>query len=348
MKNIVIVVFSILVYGCTLTPGSHVNLPTGTEYFIDGDMRINVHHLSARKIKALLDQPDTATSDIPENLIQVDEQAYKIGVGDIITVVVWEHPELTSPLGQFRQSEEQGNIVYDDGTIFFPYAGNVSVVGKTVSDVRALITEKLREYIEAPQVDVRVSGYKSQKYFVTGDIPQPGVYYINNTQQHILDALTLSGAVGNGINLYGATLIRDDKQYAIPLQEMLYGGDLNYNVLLQDGDVIHIEENKPRQAFVMGEVARITAVPLTNTPTSLTEALSQAGGINEIKADANHIYVIRQTTQVDELDVFQVSVAQAYHFALADKFTLAERDIVYVTAAPITRWNRFISNILPS
>ena len=348
MKNIIIVMFSIFVYGCTLTPGSHINLPTGTEYFVDGDMRINVHQLSARKIKEFLAQPKALSTELPDALAQNDVQAYKIGVGDIITVVVWEHPELTSPLGQFRQSEEQGNIVYDDGTIFFPYAGNVSVVGKTVSDVRKLITEKLREFIEAPQVDVRVSGYKSQKYVVTGDVPQPGVYYIDNTEQHVLDALTRSGAVGNGTNLYGATLTRDNKQYDIPLPNMLYGGDLTYNVLLQDGDVIHIKEAKPRQAFVMGEVGRTTSIALTNTPTSLTEALSLAGGINEIRADANHIYVIRQTSKVDELDVYQVSVGQAYNFALADQFTLTERDIVYVTAAPITRWNRFISNILPS
>ena len=348
MKPLLVIVFSIMVYGCTLTPGSHISLPKDQSSFTDGDMRINVYSLSAGMIKQHTSDNTSALADLPQALMTNESKPYTIGVGDVITVVVWDHPELTSPLGQFRNSEEQGNVVYDDGTIFFPYAGNVFVVGKTVSDVRKLITEKLRQFIEAPQVDVRVSGYKSQKYIVTGDIPQPGVYFINNIEQRILDALTMSGAVGNGANLFGATLTRDNQQYSLPLHKMLYHGDLTFNLPLEDGDVLHVEENKNRKAFVMGEVGRPLSVQLSSTPTSLTEALSEAGGINEIKADANHIYVIRQTQHTDELDIFQVSVSQAYHFALADQFNLEERDIVYVTAAPITRWNRFISNVLPS
>ena len=348
MKPLLVIVFSIMVYGCTLTPGSHISLPKDQSSFTDGDMRINVYSLSAGMIKQHTLDNTNGQTDLPPAFTVSESKPYTIGIGDVITIVVWDHPELTSPLGQFRNSEEQGNVVYEDGTIFFPYAGNVSVVGKTVSDVRKLITEKLRKFIEAPQVDVRVSGYKSQKYIVTGDIAQPGVYFINNIEQRILDALTVSGAVGNGTNLFGATLTRDNQQYSLPLHKMLYQGDMTYNLPLEDGDVLHVKENKSRKAFVMGEVGRPLAVELSSTPTSLTEALSEAGGINEIKADANHIYVIRQTQHVDELDIFQVSVSQAYHFALADQFNLAERDIVYVTAAPITRWNRFISNVLPS
>ena len=81
---------------------------------------------------------------------------------------------------------------------------------------------------------------------------------------------------------------------------------------------------------------------------SLTQALATVGGIQESRADGRGVYVIRGTDFPEKVDVYQLDISKAWALSLGDRFILEPRDVVYVTAAPITRWNRWVSNVLPS
>ncbi|MFK5130902.1 polysaccharide biosynthesis/export family protein, partial [Glaesserella parasuis] len=77
---------------------------------------------------------------------QIKRYQYKIGVGDILNVTVWEHPELTTPAGAYRSAAESGNQVHANGTIFYPYVGQLNVVGLTVNQVRDKLAKALSAY----------------------------------------------------------------------------------------------------------------------------------------------------------------------------------------------------------
>lgn len=333
---------------CALIPGSHIDLKEPEGNSTKEQVKVNVVRVDVGVIQALKKQKDSQVETLPPVISSLEDSQYRIGVGDVVTVIVWEHPELTSPLGQYRTSDEQGNIVHEDGTIFYPFAGELEVEGKTVADVRAILTERLRSYIEEPQIDVRVSTYRSQKFVVSGDITKPGVFPITNMPQRVLDAISLAGGFNKASNLFDVTLTRMGKQIEIPMYHLLYRGMTQYNYLLQDGDMLHVAENNQRKVFVLGEVKRSQSVAMTNQEMSLTYALSSVGGINELRANGEGVYVIRRGENVASADVYQFDIRQAYSLVLADQFELEQRDIVYVSAAPISRWNRLISNLMPT
>jgi polysaccharide export outer membrane protein len=336
--------------GCTTVPGTNISgntfaLPTGLAepaLPIDATLiKLTPQIVSSLTPKSL----DAAPS---WNQRESGEYEYQIGVGDVLSIVVWDHPELTAPFGSFNNVEDQGNVVREDGSIFYPFVGDLSVEGKTAREVQKELAAKLANFIESPQLDVRVVTYRSQRFFVTGMVEKPGTFPVTDVPVRVVEALGLAGGVLAEADLFDVTLSRNNTSFNIPLFDILYEGDISGNALLRNGDVLHIAPNELRRVFVMGEVVRPSTLPMTNRRMSLTQALGEVGGIQEARADGRGIYVIRDSEFEDLIDVYQLDTSEAWALALGDQFILQPRDIVYVSAAPITRWNRWVSNVLPS
>jgi polysaccharide export outer membrane protein len=262
--------------------------------------------------------------------------------------VVWDHPELTAPFGSFNNVQDQGNVVREDGSIFYPFVGKVMVAGKTARSIQEELAEKLAAFIESPQLDVRVVSYRSQRFYITGMVSRPGTFSVSDVPVRVVEAIGLAGGLLPEADLYDVSLSRGEETFNIPLYDILYEGNLTGNALLQNGDVLHIAPNELRRVFVMGEVVRPLTLPMTNRTMSLTQALGEAGGIQETRANGRGVYVIRDSEYDGIIDVYQLDMSQAWALALGDEFVLQPRDIVYVSAAPITRWTRWVSNVLPS
>jgi len=284
---------------------------------------------------------------------------YHIGPRDILTITVWEHPELTIPAGEFRSAETAGTIVGEDGNIFYPYAGVVKAAGKTVEQIRDELTQKLSLYIEQVQLDVRVTSYRSQRVYVVGEVATPGIQVVKDIPLTVLEAINGAGGLRPEADPRNITLTRNDKTYSINLLSLYEGGDLSQNIMLQQGDVLNVPDNQFNKVFVLGEsnivnnitggtnqTQRSRSVFMNKGRMTLTEALSDSGGINQETADAARIFVFRGG--LGKPEIFHLDAKSPDALLLADRFPLQPRDVIYIDRAEGIRWNQIIEQIQPT
>ncbi len=126
--------------------------------------------------------------------------AYHIGPFDILNIIVWNHPELTTQTTQLANPEQSGILVNEQGYIFFPFAGKVKVDGLTLDEARDVLEEKLKTYIRDPQLSIRVIGFRYQHVQVVGEVMKQGVVPITDKPMSAMQAINESG----GINTFTA------------------------------------------------------------------------------------------------------------------------------------------------
>jgi polysaccharide export outer membrane protein len=344
----------ILLSGCSIVPGTHISTSQLNNHSDGQNLAINLVPISAALIKEIKIKNKPSEAQYDSALQQkISQYTYKVGVGDVLNITVWDHPELTIPAGQFRSAGETGNVVHPDGTIFYPYVGKVQVQGKHVTQIRGLITQKLGEYIEAPQIDVSVAAYRSQKVFVSGAVAQPANIPITNVPLTLLDALNACGGMSPDADWRSVVLTTEGEGGAnkevLDLYALYQQGDMSQNRLLGPSDIVHVPRNDGLKVFVMGDVIKAETQRIDRSGLTLAEALNNAGGVNEASASAKGIFVLRASQAEDKLvDVYQLDASTGSMLVLSTQFELQPLDIVYVTSAPIARWNRVVAQFIPT
>ena len=270
---------------------------------------------------------------------------YRLGVGDVLSIIVWDHPELTIPEGSFRSAQDSGTVVGQDGTIFFPYAGRIKVVGKTLREVQESLSRRLSKYIENVQLDIRIAAYRSQRVYINGEVKVPGVQNIDDIRPTILEMVNRAGGFNPEANENEVILTRGTKTYEINLRELYEKGSSKNNIELIAGDIVHIPNSLKSKVFVLGEVLKPGGYLLNKGKKTLADALSDASGANQLTADTGQIYVMRNGAE-GEPQIYHLDASSPEAMLLADRFKLYERDIVYVDTAEIVRWNRLLSNLV--
>ncbi len=269
---------------------------------------------------------------------------YRIGPRDVLSITVWDHPELTIPAGEFRRADIAGHLVAEDGTIFYPYAGLVKVSGLSVAEVRQVLTKSISRTIAKPQLDVRVASFRSQKAYVVGEVAEPGPVPITDVPLTVVDAVNLVGGATAESDLLNVTVSRNGQVTYVDLLATYEKGDISQDMILQDGDIIQVPDSNLQKVFVLGEVARPSSYLIHKGRMSLSEAISDAGGVDQRSSNPARVFVLRGTRESAE--IYHLNSDSPEALILGDKFKLLPRDIVYVDTAEVVRWNRLIENLV--
>lgn len=312
---------------------------------VDG-LSVSLQPLNTTAVQA----QERPTGDAPslEGLLMQTPPAYLVGPQDILLVTVWDHPEITLPLGQYRQDTAAGTVVDEHGDLFFPYVGKFHVAGLSVGQVRDKLASLLNKVLQNPQVDVKVIAYRSQKVYLGGEVRNPGVYPVNDVPLTLTEALNRAGGLLPTADDSRILLSRGQKTWTLDFQALLSQGNRVSQILLQNGDSLQVPHLNDAPIYMMGELLRPGTTPLIHGHLSLAQAIQDSGGIQGQTADPRCIYVIRQGASLNAVDVFHLDARNPTAMILADRFRLRPRDIVYVDKGTVVRWGQVVNLILPA
>lgn len=288
--------------------------------------------------------------------------AYSIGAGDVVNIVVWNHPELVlAPAGSTLTTDSSGLAavgngynVSPDGLIQFPLIGNFKISGLTETQAAEQITRRLAKYINTPQVTLRVQAYRAGRVYVDGEVRTPGLQAINDIPMSLPEAISRAGGLTSAADRATVAISRNGITTRINLPQLTEQGINPSRIMLAAGDMVRVASRDDAKVYVMGEVSRPMALPLNNGRLTLNEALGESGGVNPVSGDPRQIYVVRSrkgdasTADATLPEIYHLNAKSPAAYALAEGFELQSRDVVFVDPVPLVLWNRVISLILPS
>jgi polysaccharide export outer membrane protein len=335
---------------CSVVPGLHVSPGS------PGDKKAGyrVVEVDADVLARMMEDAQVRVPPLPDSIAGLTSgdvaALYRIGASDVVSVVVWDHPELTNPFGEFRDAVSAGLLVAADGTMFFPHVGTFPVQGKTVQEARAYLKEALSVVIRDPQVEVKVVAYRSQRVQVSGQVKDPGAVMIDDTAKGVLEAINERGGLTPDASRRQLILTRGAKSWRIDLSALLSGVDGAKNPLLMPGDKLHVPDADQDRIAVLGEVKTSAPVPIGQGGLHLTEALAAVGGLDRISSEDSGVLIFRRAQETRDAVpvVYVLDLGRAEGMLLANELPLAPRDVVYVKATDFAKYNAVINQLLPT
>jgi polysaccharide export outer membrane protein len=160
----------------------------------------------------------------------VVESSYIIGPMDVLEIQVWKEPDFSRQV-----------LVRPDGKITLPLVGDIRAAGMNTLSLKALLAEKLKGFIDNPEVTVILLQSQSKNFYIIGNVNQPGTYPLS-PDMTVLQALSAAGGLTQWADKDSIRIIRrsSEKQEIIPFDydKVVSGKKLEQNVLLKPNDTI--------------------------------------------------------------------------------------------------------------
>lgn len=172
-----------------------------------------------------------------ESAVQAQEE-YVIGANDVLLINVWKEPELSLNSVEVRL----------DGKISVPLIDDVQAAGLTPVQLKGVLTERLKEYVTAPQVTVVVSRVGSKNVSIMGEVARDGMIPLQ-PKMRVTDAIAIAGGFTTFAGKSRIKVIRSagatPTEYNFDYDAFIDGADVAQNILLLPGDQIIVPEERP-------------------------------------------------------------------------------------------------------
>ena len=253
------------------------------------------------------------------------QENYRLGPEDELEIRVWGNDDLTRKVQ-----------VGLNGMISFPFVGEIKAQGMTVHDLQQELEHRLGpKYIIDPHVSITILDYKSQKFFVVGNVNKPGTYPLTKPIR-VVEAISLAGGLGSGQGDKAsgtaiAVIVRAKpgmkrNQPRLPDQtpagdkvtislSAAMAGDPRSNLEIKSGDTLYIPS---LYYYVQGQVKNCGRYPYEENMTVLM-AITTAGGFTD-KAASRRTYIVREKNGKKE----DIRVKMDDHIQAGDVVTVPE------------------------
>ena len=191
-----------------------------------------------------------------------------------------------------------------------------------------------------------------------GSVGAQGVYPIERPTRTLATMLARAGGVTIQPEIAQITVIRNNHRGNIWFQDLYANPQLD--IPLRGGDRILVEEDT-RSFTAMGAMGTQARVNFFTQNLSAMEAIAQVGGLVSTSSDATGVFVFRNESAeiansvLGRSDlvgaqrmVYLLDLTEPNGMFEARDFVIRDGDTVYVTEAPITRWNKTISAFVGS
>lgn len=263
----------------------------------------------------------------------------KVRARDSLLFVITDLSE-QSPFFSRGDTFKYGPIeVPEDGRISVPYSGEIQVNDRSLSEISSDMAEKIERVSNTAEVNVARSDRIPRTANVIGEVKEAGPVQLERSGITSLDILAAAGGPKDAEHLYRYTLRRNGKDYHFD-----YIGFRSNPFIVEEGDLLTVTTDSDNRFHVMGAITKPTTVEFPNPAPTLADALGAATGFDERRSDPAGVFVFRK----GEPDmVYTFNLRDPSIMALVQRFPMKGEDIIYVTEAPLARWNRLITQILP-
>ncbi|WP_409364443.1 polysaccharide biosynthesis/export family protein [Burkholderia sp. Bp8992] len=320
---------------------------------VRADRHIPIVELDLGRVRQMRGHAAQASLDVSRALTGTPAP-YTIGPGDVLRIVVWNHPELAAAQGPQQPGATRdadpaaGFVVDQDGALSFPYAGRIEVAGLRPEQARDRLAAALSRYFRDPQITLGVASFRSRQVLVEGEVRNPGVLPLNDVPTTLYEAIGRAGGLSDSADRSRIELVRDGTAYTLDLTQRTTAQSSAARVALKPGDLLRVASRNDSLIYVIGEVGKpVAATPDRNGRITLADALVQAGGLNSGSADAAQMYVIRGSLD-EQPQVFHLDGTSPVSMLVAKEFDLQPKDVVYVDANGLVRASRVLNLLLPA